>query len=489
MLSPTTSVEYEHPNVFTVLPNPHGPNAADEADAILANLQENRFVDLRTRAVFVDFTIYNPMLDFSCVIRMAGELPDSGPWHTFAPLAWRVQYALTLCGGVPCFPQEESCLSSASSPCACTATTSSATTSAFWRRRWCCSWSSGTACWSSSACSATVRIPAIEPAKCLALHHPLTRLVCLVVFGVLAWLHTGVRRHLAKLGNIAHILNLCLFFVSTGYRVWSVIELPDDVDPDSNTFVNFRTAADKLKTATDINALYDLHSGASLSLLLSFTVACSRLVVWRCRIVLVRSCVQQRVPDVGEGVQVPGVHPQAEDPVGHPRKRGRKSVGILLHHSRGTVRVFPGLHTGLRDVTGGVPEPDPVIFLPHPRAVRRFRLRGSAHGVTIHGPPHVLQLLNAGRVHLVEHVRAPVPARLPAPVPVLLTWAPVVVPRLYRFIAIISDAFAETKAELDELEDVGVDTIGKAVTRIVLNDGLYVPPPPHSPCCSSDRHS
>ena len=81
------------------------------------------------------------------------------------------------------------------------------------------------------------------------------------------------------------------------------------------------------------------------------------------------------------------------------------------------------------------------------------------------------------------------PARLPAPVPVLLTWAPVVVPRLYRFIAIISDAFAETKAELDELEDVGVDTIGKAVTRIVLNDGLYVPPPPHSPCCSSDRHS
>ena len=94
MLSPTTSVEYEHPNVFTVLPNPHGPNAADEADAILANLQENRFVDLRTRAVFVDFTIYNPMLDFSCVIRMAGELPDSGPWHTFAPLAWRVQYAV-----------------------------------------------------------------------------------------------------------------------------------------------------------------------------------------------------------------------------------------------------------------------------------------------------------------------------------------------------------------------------------------------------------
>ena len=97
--------------------------------------------------------------------------------------------------------------------------------------------------------------------------------MCLVVFGVLAWLHTGVRRHLAKLGNIAHILNLCLFFVSTGYRVWSVIELPDDVDPDSNTFVNFRTAADKLKTATDINALYDLHSGASLSLVLSFTVA------------------------------------------------------------------------------------------------------------------------------------------------------------------------------------------------------------------------
>lgn len=41
------------------------------------------------------------------------------------------------------------------------------------------------------------------------------------------------------------------------------------------------------------------------------------------------------------------------------------------------------------------------------------------------------------------------------------------------FIAIISDAFNETKIELEDEADVGVDTISKAVVRIVLHDFLY----------------
>jgi len=36
-----------------------------------------------------------------------------------------------------------------------------------------------------------------------------------------------------------------------------------------------------------------------------------------------------------------------------------------------------------------------------------------------------------------------------------------------------SDAFTETKAELEQMEDVGVDTIGKAVARVIFNDGMY----------------
>lgn len=344
VLSPTTSVEYEHPNVFTVLPNPHGPNAADEADAILANLQENRFVDLRTRAVFVDFTIYNPMLDFSCVIRMAGELPDSGgvmPLKRFITVRLYRDYKF----------------------------------------------------------GDYIRILAEALVLLMVIRYSVLELISMF--------RNGVRRHLAKLGNIAHILNLCLFFVSTGYRVWSVIELPDDVDPDSNTFVNFRTAADKLKTATDINAFNAFLTWVKVFKYLEF------------------------IP----------------------------KLKILL----GTLGNAAGKVSGFSFITA-------VVLFGSSQA---FTL---AFGTSLEAYRNLTQsFFSLTRVLFGDFDFEALRMESPFMGPLMFFSFSMlgVFILLNMFIAIISDAFAETKAELDELEDVGVDTIGKAVTRIVLNDGLY----------------
>ena len=75
---------YSPPNVYAVLPNPRlGKTARDQAAAILKDMQDNSFVDLRTRALVVDINVYNPNLDYSCLVRMVFELPDGGgllPW-------------------------------------------------------------------------------------------------------------------------------------------------------------------------------------------------------------------------------------------------------------------------------------------------------------------------------------------------------------------------------------------------------------------------
>lgn len=42
-----------------------------EAEAVLSYLQENLWIDRGTRAVFIDFTVYNANVNFFCVIRYA----------------------------------------------------------------------------------------------------------------------------------------------------------------------------------------------------------------------------------------------------------------------------------------------------------------------------------------------------------------------------------------------------------------------------------
>ena len=64
--------------MFTLLPNPRIVGSRTTADAKLKELWDNHFVDLRTQALLLDMTVYNPLLDFSCIVRMAAEMPASG---------------------------------------------------------------------------------------------------------------------------------------------------------------------------------------------------------------------------------------------------------------------------------------------------------------------------------------------------------------------------------------------------------------------------
>jgi hypothetical protein len=70
---------YDAP-AWAVLLDPKAPIAVNEA-AILA-LVNGKYIDLQTTAVFVDLTVYNPNLDFVCVIRLVAELPSSGGVYT-----------------------------------------------------------------------------------------------------------------------------------------------------------------------------------------------------------------------------------------------------------------------------------------------------------------------------------------------------------------------------------------------------------------------
>ena len=51
---------------------------SNESRAILADLKENLWLDRGTRAVFVDFTVYNANINLFCVIRLLMEFPATG---------------------------------------------------------------------------------------------------------------------------------------------------------------------------------------------------------------------------------------------------------------------------------------------------------------------------------------------------------------------------------------------------------------------------
>jgi hypothetical protein len=50
----------------------------DELIDLIKQLAEGRYIDLETRAIFVDFSIYNPMLDRLCWCRLAAEIQQTG---------------------------------------------------------------------------------------------------------------------------------------------------------------------------------------------------------------------------------------------------------------------------------------------------------------------------------------------------------------------------------------------------------------------------
>lgn len=72
------SHEYGAPTVWTMLPQPGSKGATARYEELIDKLEKNKWVDLRTEALILDMTVYNPRLDFACVIRMVIETPVAG---------------------------------------------------------------------------------------------------------------------------------------------------------------------------------------------------------------------------------------------------------------------------------------------------------------------------------------------------------------------------------------------------------------------------
>jgi hypothetical protein len=72
-------IAYEAP-AWSVLLDPTAPTSVNQA-AVLA-LINGKYVDLQTTAVFVDLTVYNPNLDYMCVVKLVAELPPGGGVYT-----------------------------------------------------------------------------------------------------------------------------------------------------------------------------------------------------------------------------------------------------------------------------------------------------------------------------------------------------------------------------------------------------------------------
>ena len=51
---------------------------ADDARSVIHSLRSSHYITLATRAVFIDFSVYNPMLDRICWTRVTGEVTRSG---------------------------------------------------------------------------------------------------------------------------------------------------------------------------------------------------------------------------------------------------------------------------------------------------------------------------------------------------------------------------------------------------------------------------
>jgi hypothetical protein len=70
---------YESP-AWAVLLDPTAPEKVNE-QAVVA-LAKGRYIDQQTTALFVDLTVYNPNLDYMCVIKLVAELPPGGGVYT-----------------------------------------------------------------------------------------------------------------------------------------------------------------------------------------------------------------------------------------------------------------------------------------------------------------------------------------------------------------------------------------------------------------------
>jgi len=69
---------------FGVFFNPGGDAAQAQSSGIAHNLKLSRYVDLQTKVLFVDLTLYNPMLDHIAAVKLVAEITKSGGVMTSA---------------------------------------------------------------------------------------------------------------------------------------------------------------------------------------------------------------------------------------------------------------------------------------------------------------------------------------------------------------------------------------------------------------------
>ncbi len=60
-------------------------NRKNVTDLVVADLKQNLWLDRGTRAVFLDFTVYNANINLFCVIRLLIEFPATGSWSRRDP--------------------------------------------------------------------------------------------------------------------------------------------------------------------------------------------------------------------------------------------------------------------------------------------------------------------------------------------------------------------------------------------------------------------
>jgi hypothetical protein len=88
--SPITRAYYTQPRFSVTMPGREEGGATGEGGgevlAAIERLAETGFVDLQTSALFFDVNVYNPNLDFFCIIRLVAELLPSGGVITHAKM-------------------------------------------------------------------------------------------------------------------------------------------------------------------------------------------------------------------------------------------------------------------------------------------------------------------------------------------------------------------------------------------------------------------
>lgn len=200
-----TSIVYPAPAFSVVLPN-REDDAASVA-ATIRSLQTRRWVDLQTRAVFIDLAVHNFQLDRQVSIRFVIEFPVSGGAVTSVDvIALRLfQY-----------------------------------------------YSTGDLL--RAACEVLLMLLVF---RFLALEMPKIR-------------KRGLRRYFSKVGSFVHTGNLLMFLVVWSIRLAAHVQQPASIDLQSSEFIDLRSLMVLSRVSQDLNSLNAFFSYLKLFGYLSF---------------------------------------------------------------------------------------------------------------------------------------------------------------------------------------------------------------------------